>query len=271
MLYLIPTPIGNLSDITYRAVTTLKKCDYILCEDTRKSGILLKHLEISKRLISFHKFSEKEKENSIIHDLRSGLEIGLISDAGTPCICDPGSMLIKRVLEEQLPLTSLPGPCALSVAMTYIGDMEGPFQFMGFLPKKAGELSTTLQDAILYPGYTLFYESPHHVQKTLTELAKLQPNTDVTITRELTKIYEEILKDTPSNLLSHFSTNKPRGEMVLIINGKHTQIDLDLPPKEYVQSLIEKFGLSQKDAVLIAAKLQNKPKKVFYQAMIKEN
>ncbi len=268
MLYLIPTPIGNLSDITLRAIETLKKCDYLLCEDTRKSGILLKHLEISKRLVSFHKFSEKEKEDSIINDLRSGLEIGLMSDAGTPCICDPGSMLVKRVIEEKLAITSLPGPCALPVAMTYIGDLEGPFQFMGFLPKKAGELSTALQDAILYPGYTLFYESPHHVQKTLTELTKLQPDTDVTITRELTKIYEEVLKDTPSNLLTHFSTNKPRGEMVLIINGKHTQIDLDLPPKEYVLSLMDKYSLSQKDAVIIAAKLQNKPKKIFYYAMI---
>src|ERR1700733_30336 len=161
MLYVIATPIGNLSDITYRAVQTLQSCDYILCEDTRHSLALLRHYQIRKPLTSLHKFNESKKQQAIVEDLHRGQTIGLISDAGTPAISDPGSWLIQRCLEEKIRVIPIPGASALTTALSCSGLNTERFQFCGFLPKKASELKKCLQELLAYPGTTVCYESPH--------------------------------------------------------------------------------------------------------------
>ncbi|MBS0629782.1 MAG: 16S rRNA (cytidine(1402)-2'-O)-methyltransferase [Verrucomicrobia bacterium] len=265
MLFLVATPIGNLSDITYRAVETLKSVDYILCEDTRKSGILLKQYGIEKPLKSFHKFSEKKLEEWVLSDLGEGKQIALISDAGTPGISDPGQRLIERCIEQKLPFTSLPGPSAPIVALSLSGFKMDRFQFSGFLSKKASERKTALIDALFYPGVSIFFESPERVHKTLEEIAQLGPDHQVAVVREMTKIYEECLKGKAIELLNA----QIRGEVVLLIEG-HAKIHYTQSPAEHVRELQEQFDLSKQEAIKLAAELRGVPKKELYSCLISE-
>ncbi len=265
MLYLIATPIGNLKDLTFRALETLKSVDYILCEDTRTSGILLKHYEIQKPLISFHKFNEKKREEQVISDLREGKEIALISDAGTPGICDPGADLIQKCRSENLPITALPGPCALITTLSLFGEKEGPVQFLGFSPKKEGKLREILLQALFYPGISIWYESPRRLLSVLKALEKFPHQ--LFIARELTKLYEEHLSGTAQELLKHFEENPPRGELVCLLKGEKPEVNLsDL--KGEVENLILQFDLSQKEAIKIVAEIHNHPKRELYNSML---
>ena len=173
MLYLVSTPIGNLSDITHRAIETLKSVDYILCEDTRRSSILLKAHGITTHLKSFHKFSEKREEERVVENLKSGKSIALISDAGTPGIADPGQRLVARCRKEGISVTSLPGPSAPIVALTLSGFSMERFQFLGFLPKKTSERKQLLNSMLFYSGVSIFFESPKRIQATLKEIDTL--------------------------------------------------------------------------------------------------
>ncbi len=265
MLYLIATPIGNLSDITFRAVETLKSVDYILCEDTRKSAFLLKHYGIEKPLKSFHKFNEKKLEELVVADLREGKKIGLISDAGTPGISDPGQQLIEQCRKHNLPFTSLPGPSAPIVALSLSGFNMDRFQFLGFLSKKASERKASLIDALFYPGVTIFFESPERIHKTLGEIAQLGSEHQVAVVREMTKIYEECLKGKAEELL-HANI---RGEVVLIIEG-HAKINYTQSPAEHVHELQEQFDLSKQEAIKLAAELRGVPKKAVYSCLISD-
>ncbi len=193
MLYLISTPIGNLGDITFRAISTLKSCDYILCEDTRKSRILLDHYDIKKKLVSFHKFKEKTEEDNIIQDLIEGKDIALISDAGTPVISDPGEYLIKRCIKEKIKYTHIPGPCSLISAYVVSGINAEKFQFIGFLPKKGSEKENFLKEAMYYPGATVCFDTPHRIIDTLKVINKLDGKRNIFIAREITKIFEYFL------------------------------------------------------------------------------
>jgi len=219
-LYLIPTPIGNLEDITLRAINTLKSVDLILAEDTRTSGKLLKHYEIDKPLRSFHIHNEHYKVNSIIEELKGGKIIALVSDAGTPGISDPGFLLARAALENDIKLECLPGATALIPALVKSGFPNDRFVFEGFLPHKKGR-KTRIENLIEEDRTIIFYESPHRLLKTLTQLAEVLGNErEASVSRELTKLYEETITDTLENLVEHFTNTAPKGEIVLVIKAK---------------------------------------------------
>jgi 16S rRNA (cytidine1402-2'-O)-methyltransferase len=219
MLTLIATPLGNLADITLRALNALKSCDLILSEDTRRSAILLNHYEIKKPLYSYHKFNEQKKEEIITEKLKEGLNIVLISDAGTPTIADPGSRLVKHCISQGLKVESLPGPCALILALTLSGLNTEKFQFIGFLPKTSGRLERVLRESFNYPGTTICYETPHRLLKVLEMIDKLAPDKHLVICRELTKKFEETRHGKPSDHLSYFKEHPLKGEIVLLFES----------------------------------------------------
>ncbi len=265
MLFLVSTPIGNLADITLRALETLKSVDYILCEDTRKSQILCKKYGIETPLKSFHKFSEKKLEDTVIRDLRAGKHVALISDAGTPGINDPGQKLVCRCRKDGLEVTSLPGASAPIVALTLAGFPFERFQFVGFLPKKANPRKEVLIDAFFYPGVTVCFESPKRIHKTLEEIAKWSPGQEVAVVREMTKLYEECLRGKAKELIS----SEIRGEVVLVIEG-HKKWEVKLSPKEHVAKLQKEYDLSKQEAIKLAAQLRGESKKQVYHCLISD-
>lgn len=218
-LYLVPTPIGNLGDITVRAIEVLKKVDLILAEDTRKSGILLKHLQISKPLLSHHKFNEHRTLDSIIHRILGGSDIALISDAGTPGVSDPGFLLVRACIDKDIEVESLPGPTAFVPALVNSGLPGERFVFEGFLPQKKGR-QKRLKELASETRTMVFYESPYRLVKTLTQLAEyLGQERKGSVSRELTKIHEETLRGTLAALASHYSQAKVKGEIVIVVEG----------------------------------------------------
>lgn len=219
LLYLVATPIGNLKDITLRAIEVLKECDLIYCEDTRKTGVLLKSIDVSCPTRSFHKFSEARKEDEVIAQLKEGKTIALVSDAGTPCIQDPGHRLILRCQKEELTVSALPGPSAVIMALSLSGLSTEKFQFIGYFPKKSGRLERSLRESLVYDGTTIAFESPHRVVKMLKVFVTLSQDVQIVIARELTKKFEEVLRGTPVELLTHFEARPPKGEFVVLIPG----------------------------------------------------
>ncbi|MCB1114467.1 MAG: 16S rRNA (cytidine(1402)-2'-O)-methyltransferase [Chlamydiia bacterium] len=241
MLYLVATPIGNLGDMSHRAVEVLKEVDQILCEDTRTSQVLLNRYDIKKPLKPYHKFNEKEAEQAILSRLKEGKSIALISDAGTPGISDPGETLVKGALENDLKVTAIPGPSAFLMALQLSGFELSPFQFVGFLPKKSGELKKYLTEILLYNGVSVAYESPHRLIKLL-EL--LPPKREISVSRELTKKFEETKRGTADSLLSHFKEHPPKGEFVVVINKGSDTLLQDASLEEEI-SRLQKNGASK--------------------------
>ena len=269
MLYLVATPIGNLADISFRAVDILKKCDYVLCEDTRHSRILLDHYGIRTPLKSFHRFNEASSEDGIIEDLKEGKSIALISDAGTPLISDPGCEIVARCRHEGIEITAIPGPCAAIEALILSGFLTEQFQFIGFLPKKEKELQMVLNQAAFYSGTTIAYESPHRIEETLKQLAHLFPQRKLSICRELTKLHEEILNGNAHEILEHFKENPPRGELVLLISPPAKKIFLEhLSLIELVEMFQNDLRLSKRDAIKMAAEVRHLPKRDVYKEFI---
>lgn len=265
MLYLIATPIGNLKDITYRAIDALRACDHILCEDTRTSSHLLKHYEISTPLKSFHQFNEASREDQVIADLKDGKSIGLITDAGTPCISDPGYRLVRRCREEGLEVTSIPGACAAVTALSGSGLPSNRFQFIGFLPKKQGQLKEVLIDALLYEGTSITYESPHRLINTLEFLDQLYPAAKICVCRELTKKFEEYKFGPADTIANHYRETPPKGEIVLLIQGGiKEEVWKSLDPIEMVTYFQDLFNLSTKEALKLAADQSGLPKRELY-------
>lgn len=218
-MFLIATPIGNLKDISPRALETIAACDYLLCEDTRHTRNLLNHFELKVPLRSFHLFNEASKESEVIYDLKQGKTIGLVSDAGTPGISDPGERLVARCRAEDIPVTPIPGPCAAIAALSASGLPTTRFQFFGFLPRKSGRLTKTLEEMLTYPGTSVCYESPYRLAKTLKIVAQLDPERECVVAREITKKFETFMKGTATTLLAHFTAKPPKGEIVLLISG----------------------------------------------------
>lgn len=219
-LYLVPTPIGNLEDMTYRAVTILNSVDVILAEDTRTSGKLLKHYDIRKPLKSFHIHNEHKKVQSVIDELKAGKIMALISDAGTPGISDPGFLLAREALKNNVKLESLPGATALIPALIKSGFPNDRFIFEGFLPHKKGR-KTRIENLTAEERTIIFYESPHRLLKTLKQLAEAMGGDRLaSVSRELTKLFEETITDTLSGLIAHFEQTAPKGEIVLVLNAK---------------------------------------------------
>ena len=263
MLYLVATPIGHLDDISKRALAALESCSLILCEDTRRSLVLLNRYAIETRCAAYHKFNEKKALKDILSQLERGANIALISDAGTPCINDPGHVLVQECIARKIPFTAIPGPCSLIQALVLSGMESERFQYIGFLPKKARE---TLRCAVAYPGTTIALESPERIVATLGLLQEMDPKRRVAIAREMTKAFEECLRGEPAELLQHFAAHKPRGEMVLVIaKGKLPETDLSV--EELVEMLQEFHGLSLREAIRSAARLQKIPKRTIYNQM----
>ena len=263
MLYLIATPIGNLSDFSFRAVETCQKCDYLLCEDTRRSSILLGHYDIHKPLKSYHQFNESEKLEGVLRDLAEGKEIGLLSDGGTPALCDPGALLVKACKEKDLPITTIPGPCALIQALILSGFPTHPFQFFGFMPRKETEILQILPSVFSFQGTSLFYESPQRLLDTLQLISEISPQTEVAVARELTKTFEEVLSMTAIDSHAHFLKNPVRGEVVLLIKG-FQETFTSKEPKDLVEELITTYKISLTDAIKTAAHLLKTPKQNIY-------
>lgn len=260
MLYFVATPIGNLSDISLRALETLRASAYILCEDTRRSQILLSHFDIKKPLKSYHQFNELKSQEKILEDLKNGLTISLITDAGTPGISDPGYLLVQACQNENIPYTLIPGPCAPIHALVLSGFKTDLFQFVGFLPKKSSELKKMMLDLLQYKGTSICFESPQRIEKTLQLLDELASDRKIAIARELTKIHEECLAGTPKELLK----SSFRGEIVLLISGNEQPVEYSMTPEEHVKQLQEEFGLSKKEAIKMAAELRGVSKKAIY-------
>ncbi len=216
MLYIVATPIGNLADITFRAVETLKEVDLIAAEDTRQSGILLKKYDITTQMISFHSYSDERKLNQIIDELRAGKSVALISDAGTPGISDPGYQLVKAAREAGVKVVPIPGPSAFLTALQASGLPTHHFYYLGFLPMKKGR-QKMLQRLTEVEDTIVFYESPHRIGKTLNDLEAHFGERRIVIARELTKIYEEFLEGTAAELADVFEKRKPKGEFVVMI------------------------------------------------------
>jgi len=216
-LYLVPTPIGNLEDITLRALRVLKESDLILAEDTRKTAILLKKYNISGRLISHHKFNEHKTAQDIAHRIKNGEQIALVSDAGTPSISDPGYLLVKTCIELNVPVECLPGPTALIPALVNSGFPNDTFCFEGFLPHKKGR-KTRIARLASESRTIILYESPHRLLKTLAELSEsLGSDRACSISRELTKVHEESIRGTLAGAIDYFSKKSIRGEFVIVI------------------------------------------------------
>ena len=218
-LILIPTPIGNLDDITLRAIECIKDVDLILCEDTRRSLKLMNHLEIKKPLKSFHKFNEHSTVEKIIFEIQSGIKVGLISDAGTPSISDPGYLIVKMCIDNNIDVECLPGPTALIPALAISGLPSERFTFEGFLPMKKGR-KTRLQELSLEKRTMIFYESPYKLYKTLKDFYDFfGPERDISISKELTKIFENTKRGKIKDFLDSYENKKLKGEFVIVVKG----------------------------------------------------
>lgn len=219
-LIVVPTPIGNLEDITLRAINVLKNCDLILAEDTRTSGFLLKHFGIETRMQSHHKFNEHQTATHVAERIKAGETIALISDAGTPAISDPGFLLVRACVQEGVEVECLPGATAFVPALVMSGLPNDRFCFEGFLPQKKGR-QTRLKELSEESRTMVFYESPYRVVKTLTQLSEfLGASRNASVSREISKMFEETVRGTLSELITHFTANEPKGEFVIIVEGK---------------------------------------------------
>lgn len=219
-LYIVPTPIGNLDDITLRAIRVLQEVDFILAEDTRTSSVLLRHLGIEKRLLSHHKFNEHATVAAVAAEIAAGRDAALISDAGTPGISDPGFLLVRTCVEAGIEVETLPGATALIPALVQSGFPCDRFCFEGFLPQKKGRMKH-LQGLAEEERTMIFYESPYRVVKTLEQFAEVfGADRRLSVSRELTKKFEETLRGTVAELLEHFRTTEPKGEFVIVVSGR---------------------------------------------------
>lgn len=218
-LYIVPTPIGNLEDITLRAIRILKEVDLILAEDTRTSAVLLRHYEIATRMISHHKFNEHETVARIVTEINSGKNVALISDAGTPGISDPGFLMVRSCIENNIEVETLPGATALAPALINSGLPAHEFVFMGFLPVKKGR-ETKLKEIALETRTMILYESPYRIVKTLEQLQLFLGDRQASVSRELSKKFEETARGPLSVLVAHFKKKTPKGEFVVVVSGK---------------------------------------------------
>ena len=217
MLYIVSTPIGNLKDITLRALEVLETVDLIAAEDTRHSKILLDHYQIATPLTSYFEHNEKKKAGYLVGLLKEGKNIALVTDAGTPGISDPGYRLVSLCRENEISMTVIPGPCALIAALSLSALPTDSFIFAGFLPVKSGGRKKRLEEFANETRTVILYESPHRLLKTLKDLQEIFPNTEVVVAREITKKFEEVRRGKASELLAHFSKTSPKGEFVLLL------------------------------------------------------
>ena len=276
-LYLCATPIGNLEDITLRVLRTLQEVDLIAAEDTRHSIKLLNHFEIKTPMTSYHEYNKVEKARYLVDKMREGLNVALITDAGTPGISDPGEELVRQCYEAGIELTSLPGPAACITALTISGLPTRRFAFEAFLPSEKKERQRILKEMERETRTILLYEAPHRLVRTLTELLEVLGDRNITICRELTKKYETAFRTTFSGALAHYETEEPKGECVIVIEGKSAEEIQKEQEKSWESMSIGEHmeiylssGMEKKEAMKAAAKDRGISKRDVYQYLLKE-
>lgn len=272
ILYLVPTPIGNLEDMSYRAVRLLKEADFIAAEDTRNTKKLCNHFEITTPVVSYHEHNKETSGEKIIQRLQEGAKVALVSDAGMPTISDPGYELVVAATRERLTVVPLPGANAALTALIASGLPTQPFYFYGFLPRQKKEKKRELEDLSKLMSTVILYESPHRLKETLQQILDVFGNRRVSICRELTKRYEEFIRGTISEVLDWASTDEIRGEFCIILEGSKEKVDEDiawwenLTILEHIEHYISEKSYSSKDAIKQTAKDRNMNKRDVYQA-----
>ncbi|AGY40107.1 16S rRNA (cytidine(1402)-2'-O)-methyltransferase [Streptococcus ilei] len=254
-LFLVPTPIGNRDDMSYRMIQTLKEVDLIAAEDTRNTGLLLKHFEIRTPQISFHEHNAMEKIPDLLAHLESGKNVAQVSDAGLPSISDPGHDLVKAAIEREIPVVAVPGPSAGITGLIASGLAPQPHIFYGFLPRKEGQQKAFFQEKRDYPETQIFYESPHRVRATLQNMLAVYGDRPVVLVRELTKIYEEYTRGTIAELVAYLEENPLKGECLLIVEGASEQ-EANLEEVDLIQEidLLVQSGIKKNQAIKQVAK-----------------
>ena len=247
-LYIIATPIGNLEDITYRAIRILGEVDLVAAEDTRHSLKLLNHFNISKPLTSYFDHNQQFKGERILNALRQGKDVALISDAGTPCISDPGYNLVRDAVAESIPVIPIPGACAAITALAGSGLPSDSFTFAGFPPARQGKRRSFLTGMSTLPGTLVLYEAPHRLEETLGDIREVMGERQVVVARELTKIYEEFIRGTATEILAKIDQGKVRGEVVILIAPGEIVPPETVPLDGLLQQLLHGEGLTVKDA-----------------------
>lgn len=274
ILYLCATPIGNLEDMTYRAVRVLGEVAVIAAEDTRHTRKLLSHFEIHTRLISYHEHNKVERGPEIIERLLAGEDVAVVSDAGLPGISDPGSDLVALAIVAGITVVPLPGANAALSALVCSGIDTSLFTFVGFLPKGKKKRREIIASLVSNPYTMVFYESPHHIKATLTELSNAFGERSAVVGRELTKKFEEFLRGTLESLKSHFAQNDPRGEFTLVVAGCGDSDNTTIAPEHGQLSLVDavmalvETGINKKDAIKMIAQQRGLPKREVYQAVL---
>ncbi len=271
MLYLVPTPIGNLGDISIRCRQTLEEADFIAAEDTRVTMKLLNHLGIKKSLVSYFEHNKAVKGDWIVERILSGETCALVSDAGSPAISDPGEELVKQCAQAGITVCAIPGPCAVITALSISGQATGRFCFEGFLSTAKKSRREHLESLIGERRTMVFYEAPHKLVNTLEDMAKVfGKDRPVSLCRELTKLHEEVIRTTLGGAIALYSEQAPRGEYVLVLAGAPEEEKVELTAQDaaaYVAKLMES-GMSRKDAIKQTAKELNLPKNVVYDAAL---
>lgn len=272
-LFLVATPIGNLKDITLRALETLQSVDRIACEDTRTSGVLLKHYGIKTPMTAYHTHNEAESAAQLVNQLTAGMRIALISDAGTPLLSDPGARLVRAAIEAGIRVTPLPGASALLSALCIGGLSAEQFYYAGFLPNKTTSRLNALALLIGIPATLVFYEAPHRLIDSLTDIAATFGNREAAVARELTKLHEECVRGTLTDLIDHFTAHAPRGECVILVHGAAPPVAMDdtaidaalstvmptMSVKEAVAHVTKDSGRAKSDVYARALILKNNP------------
>lgn len=271
-LYVVPTPIGNLEDITFRALKKLTECSWIAAEDTRKTKQLLHHFEIKKSVISYHEHNKRKRIKEILHDLKQGKTIALVSDAGMPAISDPGADLIQRTIVEDIPVIVLPGANAALCAVVGSGLSTDEFLFYGFLPRQRQEKAKELKRLASLPATLIFYESPHRIKDTLKALLNQLGDRHIAVARELTKRYEEYVRGKTSEVLKELEAREIKGEICLVVEGGQEEgkkIDTlwwsHFSVVEHVEYYVEQESMSNRDAIQRVAEERKLSKNQVYQ------
>lgn len=271
-LYIVATPIGNLEDMTFRAVRILGEVDLIAAEDTRHSLKLLNHFNISKPLTSYFDHNKNFKGERILSSLRLGKSVALISDAGTPCISDPGYQLVRDAVAENIPVIPIPGACAAIAALSVSGLPTDNFTFAGFPPSRQGKRRSFLSSLLTLPGTVVIYEAPHRVVECLDDIRAVMGERQIVVARELTKIYEELLRGTVSKVLENIEQGKVRGEVAILIAPGTPVAQESEPLDTLLLRLLNQEGLSVKDAARQAAELTGISRnKVYTEALALKN
>lgn len=264
-LYIVPTPIGNLSDITLRAIEVLKSVDFIACEDSRVTQKLLNHYDIKTKTISYHKFNEKERIDFFLNLFSQGKKIALVSDAGMPLICDPGAVLVNELKDKNIKISALPGANAFITFLAQIPKTSEQFSFVGFLPKTEAQILKTFQQYQF--SNLVFYDSPNRLLKTLNYIQKFDNNAKVAIGRELTKVFEEVIVDDIKNIIEYYKTNVLKGEIVVMIYAKSDENPEQADITNKIKALQQK-DFSAKDISVILSTLYGLNKNEIYKRII---